>query len=129
MENRGGLRTLGRSKKLLRDSGSQGMQSITVSAVDGPGSERPLRLRISFAVWLLREARGMTQDQLAARMKTTRQQISDLEIFQSPTVATLFRIARALQVTPRSLLLIAEARRRREWTPPLKRRGMSGRES
>lgn len=77
-------------------------------------------MEISFAVWLLRESRGLTQSQLASRMKTSRQQVSDLEIGQMPTIATLLRIARALQVTPRCLLLIAEARGRRESAPQLK---------
>ena len=70
-------------------------------------------MEISFAIWLLRQSREMTQTQLAARMKTTRQQVSDLEIgAQLPTIATLRRVSRALQIAPASLLLIAESRRR-----------------
>jgi hypothetical protein len=45
-------------------------------------------------------------------MNTTRQQVSDLEIAQAPTIATLFRVAQALQVAPACLVLIAENRRR-----------------
>jgi transcriptional regulator with XRE-family HTH domain len=69
-------------------------------------------MEISFAIWLLRNSRQMTQSQLADRMGTSRQQVSDLEIGQLPTIATLLRIARALQINPACLLLIAEARRR-----------------
>jgi transcriptional regulator with XRE-family HTH domain len=69
-------------------------------------------MEISFAIWLLRQSRGMSQTQLAARMRTTRQQVSDLEIGQAPTIATLCRVARALKVTPAFLVLIAENRRR-----------------
>jgi transcriptional regulator with XRE-family HTH domain len=76
---------------------------------------------IGFAIWVLRTSLGMSQNQLASRMKTSRQQVSDLEIFQMPTVATLYRIARALRVTPRCLLQIAEVRGRRESAPQLKR--------
>jgi len=69
-------------------------------------------VEISFAIWLLRQARQMTQSQLATRMGATRQQISRLEIgAQLPTIATLLRVARALKVSPRFLLLIAEHRR------------------
>ena len=67
-------------------------------------------MNTSFAIWLLRQSRGMTQKQLAARMNTTRQQVSDLEIGQLPTIHTLLRLSRALQVNPAALLRIAEAR-------------------
>jgi transcriptional regulator with XRE-family HTH domain len=69
-------------------------------------------MEISFAIWLLRQSRGMSQAQLATRMRTTRQQVSDLEIGQLPTIPTLFRVARALQVSPACLVRIAEGRRR-----------------
>jgi hypothetical protein len=45
-------------------------------------------------------------------MNTTRQQVSDLEIGQAPTIATLFRVAQALQIAPAGLVLIAENRQR-----------------
>jgi hypothetical protein len=121
--------TLERSKKLLTDSELQRTRYIRVSGMDGPGSELSLRLGnapkgnpmdINFAIWLLRKSRSMTQSQVASRMKTSREQVSDLEIFQMPTIATLLRISRALQVTPRCLLLIAEARGKRESAPQLK---------
>ena len=67
---------------------------------------------IGTATWLVRQARKMSQSQLAVRMKTTRQQVSDLEIGQLPSVATLFRIARALRIHPACLVLIAENRQR-----------------
>ena len=81
---------------------------------------------INFAVWLLRKSRSMTQSQVASRMRTSRQQVSELEIGQMPTIATLLRISRALSVSPRCLLLIAEARGRRESAPQLKCGGMNG---
>jgi hypothetical protein len=92
-----------------------------VYAMDGAGRKLPLRLgnppegnlmEIGFAIWLLRESRKMSQSQVATRMKTSRQQVSDLEIGQQPTIATLLRVSHALQITPQCLLLIAEARRR-----------------
>lgn len=70
--------------------------------------------QIGFAIWAVRQARGLSQRQLAARMKTTRQQVSDLEIGQLPTIVTLFRLARALQIKPAGLLIIAEGRRGRQ---------------
>jgi transcriptional regulator with XRE-family HTH domain len=121
--------TLGRLKKPLPNSDWQSKQYIGVSALDGPGRKLPLRLGNSpegnlmetgFAIWLLRETRNMTQSQVATRMKTSRQQVSDLEIGQQPTIATLLRVARALQISPQGLLLIAEERRR-GLVPQLKR--------
>jgi transcriptional regulator with XRE-family HTH domain len=76
---------------------------------------------IGFALWLLRESLGMTQRQIASRMKTSRQQVGDLENGQPATIATLFRIAYALRVTPHCLLLIAEARQMKSGLP-LKRK-------
>src|ERR1035437_3922687 len=75
-------------------------------------------MQIGFAIWLLRQSREMTQSQLATRMRTSRQQISDLEIFQLPTVSTLFRVARALQVSPACLIRLAEGRRKVSDLPP-----------
>jgi len=76
-------------------------------------------METGFAIWLLRESREMSQSQVATRMKTSRQQVSDLEIGQQPTIPTLLRVAHALQISPQGLLLIAEARRR-GLVPPLK---------
>ncbi len=65
---------------------------------------------VGFSVWLVRQAQGMTQNQLARRMQTTRQQISDLEIGQSPTLPTLNRLAVALEVDVLTLLRLNEVR-------------------
>jgi transcriptional regulator with XRE-family HTH domain len=65
---------------------------------------------IHFALWLMRMARGLTQEQLSVRVHTSRQHISALEIFKTPTVATLFRLAAALDISPAVLLRIAESR-------------------
>src|ERR1035437_7543044 len=53
----------------------------------------------------LRQCRGLTQSQLAHQLKTSRQQISELERGESlATLGTLRRISRALRV-PQGVLL------------------------
>ncbi len=74
--------------------------------------------QVGFAIWVLRQSRQMTQRQLAARMSTSRQQVGDLEVGQSPTIDTLLRLARALRVPPALLIQIAEARRSELAAPP-----------
>lgn len=69
------------------------------------------RDNISFALWLLRSTRGLTQDELAARIPATRQQVGDWEIgAKLPTVASFERVCRGLEVSPRACLRIAESR-------------------
>lgn len=66
---------------------------------------------IGFALWLLRSTRGLTQDELAARIPATREQVSDWEIgAKLPTVASFERVCRGLEVSPRACLRIAESR-------------------
>ena len=83
-----------------------------IRPMGGDIMETTIATEISFALWLARQARKMTQSQVAMEMGTSRQQVSEIEIGQLPTVATLARIAQALQVSPAHLVLIAESRRR-----------------
>jgi DNA-binding XRE family transcriptional regulator len=117
---------VGRFKKPLPDWESQRKQYGRVSTQAGPGSklspslaeEGNLMMELGFSIWLVRQSRKMTQAQLATRMQTTRTQVSELECGQVPKIATLFRVARALRVTPACLILIAENRRREFLRPP-----------
>ncbi len=64
---------------------------------------------ISFAVRLLRQARNLTQQQLAARLATSPQYINRLERRQvMPRVTTLPRLAAALHVSPCVLITLAQ---------------------
>jgi|HubBroStandDraft_6_1064221.scaffolds.fasta_scaffold281298_3 transcriptional regulator with XRE-family HTH domain len=67
-------------------------------------------MNLSFAFWILREARGMSQRQLARRVPATRQQIGQWENGAMPTLATFERVCSALEVSPSTCLQIAEAR-------------------
>ena len=52
-----------------------------------------------------RDARGITQEQLAAVSGFSQQYISDLERGRrNPTVVSLYELAEALSVTPRDLV-------------------------
>ncbi len=64
---------------------------------------------ISFAVRLLRQARNLSQRQLALRVGTSRQYISKLELrCIVPNVSTLLRLAAGLRVSPYVLIKFAE---------------------
>jgi len=63
------------------------------------------RPRIAFAIWLLRQAQGLTQKELGRKIHRSRQWISQVESgWKKPTIESLRLLARALKV-PLSLLL------------------------
>lgn len=64
-----------------------------------------------FALWLLREARGMTQVELAEAIDRPRQLVSDWEISQLPTIESLHLVARGLRVPVRVICQVAEGRK------------------
>lgn len=79
----------------------------------------------SLNVWSLREARGLTQQQLAAAAKMKQPRIAEIERGDAnPTLLTISRIAFALGVTPGRLLaepedlLLANARAAAERRAP-----------
>lgn len=65
-------------------------------------------VNVGFSLWLLRQARGLTQQQVATRMRTTRQHVGELEAGQCPKIPVLLRCARALEVSPCVILVIQE---------------------
>ena len=67
-----------------------------------------LRLRLGTAVWALRQATNQSQSQLASRLRTSRQYISEVERGENLiTVGTLYRLSKALRVSPVTLLRVA----------------------
>lgn len=68
------------------------------------------RNRLGRTVKMLRQAHDLSQQQLASKMLTTREVVSNLERGESlPTVVTLERASKALAVSPAVLLHLAEA--------------------
>lgn len=64
-----------------------------------------MRKLVGRNVRALRQARGMTQEQLAEESGFAQQYISDLERGRrNPTVVTLYELAQALKSTPIELL-------------------------
>ena len=83
------------------------LQNLEMSAAPLP---RPhlLRLRLGLAVWSVRQARSLTQRELAQKMRTSRAWISEVERAEClPNIETLVRLAQALSVRPDVLLRIA----------------------
>lgn len=83
------------------------LQNLEMSAAPLP---RPhlLRLRLGLAVWSIRQARHLTQSQLACRLKTSRQHVSNIERAEKlPTVETMLRLCEVLRVKPATLLRLA----------------------
>lgn len=68
-------------------------------------------LDLGFAVWVVRQAKKITQDALAERMQTSRTHISKLEVYLRPPLKTWLRAAAALEVPFFVLCAIAEARK------------------
>ncbi len=66
---------------------------------------------VSFSLWLLRESQGLTQEQLAKRIRRPRQLVSEWEIGQPPTAESLRRLSRGLRIPVSVILRLAEARR------------------
>jgi transcriptional regulator with XRE-family HTH domain len=65
---------------------------------------------IGLALAVIRHGKGMTQDQLAKKLRTTRQQVSDIEHGrQIPTIQSVKKLAKVLEMKPRTLVAIAEA--------------------
>jgi transcriptional regulator with XRE-family HTH domain len=68
-------------------------------------------LDLSFSLWLLRSSRALTQDELARRLSTTRQTISNWETGEKiPTLDSLRKLCHGLSVPVRVCLQLAEAR-------------------
>jgi transcriptional regulator with XRE-family HTH domain len=66
---------------------------------------------LGFAIWLIRESRGLLQREAARSAGCTRPQWSEWEIgTKLPTVEAFLRICRGLGVSPGACLQIAEAR-------------------
>lgn len=66
---------------------------------------------INFAIRLMRQARGLTQGQLAARVGTTRQKVNAIERrHMVPTLSNLARYSAALNVPTSTLLRFAQCR-------------------
>jgi transcriptional regulator with XRE-family HTH domain len=64
-----------------------------------------MRKLVGRNVRAVRQARGMTQEQLAAQSGFSQQYISDLERGRrNPTIVSLFELAQALKSTPIELL-------------------------
>ena len=67
---------------------------------------------LGFALWLIRMAQGLTQTQLARKVHTTRQAVGNWETgLKSPTVESLGRLCRGLQVPVNVCVRIAEGRK------------------
>lgn len=72
-----------------------------------------LQFDVGFAVTVLRQAQGKTQAQLAQRAGTTRQVVSNIEIgTKQPTIASVRKLAKGLEVKPQTLIRLAEVRRK-----------------
>lgn len=67
------------------------------------------RNRLARAIWMVRIARGLSQNALAERAGTSRSAISNIERGQRlPNVVTLERMAKSLRVASWVLLKITE---------------------
>ena len=60
--------------------------------------EEDIRARLALKIAETRQKKGITQAELAKRLRTTQQAVSDIETFKHPnlTLATLQKIAQAL---------------------------------
>jgi transcriptional regulator with XRE-family HTH domain len=84
-------------------------------AIVPPASNPPEGLQVASAVRDLRHVRNLSQRQLAARMNVPRTYISKIENGKAmPTLSSLDRLARALQVDISTLLRDANTRRHDE---------------
>src|SRR6266513_4962021 len=78
-------------------------------------SPRHPHLQVAFAIRMLRHRGGMSQRQLAARMNVPRTYVSKIENEKAtPTLSSLERLARALEVTVPELLSGGERTRQEE---------------
>ena len=69
---------------------------------------------LAFSLWLLRQMRGWSQEQMARKLSTTRQTVSNWEIgVKTPTLASLRHLCRGLNVPVWLCLRLAEARNAR----------------
>lgn len=72
-----------------------------------------VRNRVGRSIWMVRQSRRLTQRELARRVKTSRAAISNMERGEKlPTVATLRRVAKSLDVPCSVLLRLAEMEER-----------------
>ena len=66
---------------------------------------------IAFAVKVVRQARGMSQEQLGKVIQMPHQWVNKVEQGQEPTIDSLQKLAKGLRVSARTLVAISEARR------------------
>ena len=86
-----------------------------IAVVDSPASNLDAGLRVAAQVKDIRKARHLSQRQLASRMQVPRTYISKIENGKAmPTLSSLDRLARALQVDISALLRDAPTRHRDE---------------
>lgn len=70
------------------------------------------RADLAFAVKVVRQARGMSQDQLGKVIQMPHQWINKIEQgHYEPTVDSVCKLARGLKVSARTLVAISEVRR------------------
>lgn len=75
-------------------------------------SDPAITVAVGRAVRFLREQKGLSQDQLAARCGMHRTYVGGIERGErNPTVSVLYRLAEGLQTTGSGLLTVAEDRR------------------
>ena len=66
---------------------------------------------LAFAVAVVRQARGMSRHRLAKVIQMPPQWVLKIEQGQEPTIASVRKLAKGLEVSPRTLIAISEARR------------------
>ncbi len=108
-----------RCKKSLLPEPPKAQPAIALVAEPAPG-EKPEGLSVATAVRDLRHVRNLSQRQLAARMGVPRTYISKIENGKAmPTLSSLERLARALQVDISALLRDAATHRHQDETAVL----------
>ena len=109
------LTTCRRCKKLL-EAEKPGPVPAPIAVFPAPAAERE-GLQVATAVRDLRHVRNLSQRQLAARMNVPRTYISKIENGKAmPTLSSLDRLARALEVDISALLRDAHTRHSNETT-------------
>lgn len=102
-------------RKPLEADEPEATPAPTLSIVPPAGQTGSNTIQVAAAVRDLRHARNLSQRQLAGRMNVPRTYISKIENGKAmPTLSSLERLARALQVDISALLRDAKGRRREE---------------
>jgi transcriptional regulator with XRE-family HTH domain len=83
--------------------------SIIAAMVPGMPSDPAITAAVGRAVRFLREQKGLSQEELAARCRMHRTYIGGIERGErNPTVSVLYRLADALQTSGSGLLNVSE---------------------